>query len=175
MQSISTERLWIFAYGSLLFRPGFDYVSRRRAVAFDYARSFSQASPDHRGTAERPGRVLTLVQRKDASTVGAVYAVVAPHEPLLSELDRREQAGYQRVQLQVHTDVESVSAVTWIAPPGNAYDVGELPLEALAAHVRDSAGPSGRNDDYVFRLERALSELEASDPHVSALSRLLRR
>lgn len=175
MQSISTERLWIFAYGSLLFRPGFDYVSRRRAVVDGYARSFSQASPDHRGTPDRPGRVLTLVERVNASTVGAVYAVAAPYDALLLELDRREQAGYQRAQLEVTTDGGSLSAVTWIAQPGNAYDVGELPLEALAAHVRASAGPSGRNDEYVFRLERALLELDATDPHVSELSRLLRR
>ena len=76
--AISTNRLAIFAYGSLLFRPGFAYLERQRAELHGYARSFSQASPDHRGTPERPGRVVTLWPRADAILLGAVYYVTAP-------------------------------------------------------------------------------------------------
>jgi cation transport regulator ChaC len=172
---ISTNRLAIFAYGSLLFRPGFTYRSRQRATLGGYARSFSQASPDHRGTPESPGRVLTLVEREGASVVGAVYFVDAPAEQLLSELDYRERAGYQRVTLEVTTENESLRAVTWIALPGNAYDVGPLALEVLARQIGVSVGPSGRNDEYVFLLERALGELDAADAHITELSALLRR
>jgi cation transport regulator ChaC len=119
--------------------------------------------------------VLTLVERPGASVAGAVYLVAAPALELLSELDYRERAGYERVQLVVTTATGVIDAVTWIAPPGNEYDVGAMPLEALALHVRDSVGPSGRNDDYVFRLEQALAELGAPDPHITELSALLRR
>jgi cation transport protein ChaC len=171
----STNRLAIFAYGSLLFRPGFAFIHRERAVAHGVVRSFSQASPDHRGTPERPGRVLTLVRVEGKSTIGAVYYVDAPAEKLLQELDYRERAGYQRMSLDVATDHTNVRAVTWIAPPGNLHDVGPLALEELASHMRESAGPSGRNDDYVFQLEAALRELGAEDPQISALSALLRR
>lgn len=172
---ISTNRLAIFAYGSLLFRPGFSYLARERAVLQGFARSFSQASPDHRGTPERPGRVLTLVERVGASTVGAVYYVDAPAQQLLQELDYRERAGYQRVTLEVVLGAGTLHAVTWIARPGNEHDVGQLPLVELAAHMRVSVGPSGRNDDYVFQLEAALVELGGADPFVSELSALLRR
>lgn len=171
----STKRLAIFAYGSLLFRPGFVYLERRRAIAHGYARSFSQASPDHRGTPARPGRVVTLIERAQSSTVGAVYFVKSPALELLFELDERERAGYQRIHLPVSTDGQIQPAVTWIAPPGNAYDAGQLdPLE-LAAHIRVCEGPSGRNDDYVFRLEQALAELGESDSLVSELAAALRR
>lgn len=173
-QKISTNRLAIFAYGSLLYRPGFEFVGRQRAVAEGFERSFSQASPDHRGTPEKPGRVLTLRRAETARTVGAVYFVEAPAERLLAELDYRERAGYERVSIEVSTASERLRAITWIALPGNAHDVGQLPLQALAAHVRSAAGPSGRNDDYVLKLEAALSELEAVDPLVSALAALLR-
>ncbi len=172
---ISTNRLAIFAYGSLLYRPGFEFVGRQRAVAHGFVRSFSQASPDHRGTPEKPGRVLTLVHAPGASTVGAVYFVEAPAEQLLEELDYRERAGYQRVSIEVSTASEQLRAITWIALPGNAHDVGQLSLEALAEHVRSSVGPSGRNDDYVLKLEEALTELEGVDPLVSALAALVRR
>jgi glutathione-specific gamma-glutamylcyclotransferase len=171
----STKRLAIFAYGSLLFRPGFAYLERQRAVARGYARSFSQASPDHRGAPARPGRVVTLVVSAESVAVGALYFVLAPAFELLSELDHRERAGYERVTLAVSTDVDTYQAVTWIAPPGNAYDAGQLALAELAAHIRACAGPSGRNDDYVFQLERALAELDASDPRVTDLAERLRR
>ncbi len=172
---ISTNRLPIFGYGSLLFRPGFGYVARQRACADGYARSFSQASPDHRGTPERPGRVVTLVPRVGESVVGALYFVEAPALELLAELDHRERAGYQRVTLEASADGEKHQAVTWLAPPGNAYDAGHLPLDALAAHIRLCEGPSGPNPDYVFELERALLELGGADAFVSELSALLRR
>lgn len=159
----------------MLFRPGFAYLERQPAQLDGYARSFSQASPDHRGTPDRPGRVLTLVQRPGSSVGGAVYFVAAPARELLVELDYRERAGYERVQLAVTTAAGVIEAVTWIALPGNAYDVGPMSLEALAEHVQVSVGPSGRNDDYVFRLEQALAELGAEDTHVSELAALLRR
>ncbi len=113
-------RLAIFAYGSLLYRPGFEYAERRPAVAVGYARSFSQASPDHRGTSERPGRVVTLVARDGAHCAGAVYFVSGSAEQLLSELDFRERAGYERVRLTALVDGEPLEVVSWIAPPGNS-------------------------------------------------------
>lgn len=172
---ISTKRLAIFAYGSLLFRPGFVYLERQRAALSGYVRSFSQASPDHRGTHERPGRVVTLQPHAQGSVVGALYYVAAPAIELFDELDHRERAGYQRVTVQVTAGAERLPAVTWIAPAGNAYDAGQSSLAALAAHIRLCAGPSGRNDDYVFQLERALAELDGADTFVSELSVLLRR
>lgn len=171
----STNRLAIFAYGSLLFRPGFAFLERQRAVASGYARRFSQSSPDHRGTPQLPGRVVTLVASASATTAGALYFVEAPAFQLLLELDERERAGYQRITLEACTQRERHQAVTWIAPPGNAYDAGHLPLAELSAHIRRCAGPSGRNADYVFHLEAALAELDASDPLVSELAASLRR
>jgi cation transport protein ChaC len=172
---ISTNRLAIFAYGSLLCRPGFAFLERQRAVVDGYVRSFSQSSPDHRGTPERPGRVVTLVASAGTTTTGALYFVQAPAFQLLFELDQRERAGYQRVTLEAYTERERHRAVTWIAPPGNAYDAGQLPLAQLSDHIRRCAGPSGRNADYVFQLEAALGELNATDPQVSELSARLRR
>jgi glutathione-specific gamma-glutamylcyclotransferase len=171
---ISTNRLAIFAYGSLLFRPGFAFLDRQRAVTRGYARRFSQSSPDHRGTPQQPGRVVTLMASAGATTVGALYFVEAPAFQLLLELDERERAGYQRITLEACTEHARYQAVTWIAPPGNAYDAGQLPLGELAAHIRQCTGPSGRNADYVFQLEAALAELNATDPHVSELAASLR-
>jgi cation transport regulator ChaC len=119
--------------------------------------------------------VLTLVTHAEQCVTGAIYWVSAPAESLLRELDHRERAGYERSSIEVTTESGSTPAVTWLAKPGNAYDAGDLELPLLAAHIAASVGPSGRNDDYVFRLKSALDELAAEDSLVSALAALLRR
>ena len=171
---LSGDQLAVFGYGSLLFRPGFEYVERQLAVLSGFRRSFRQASPDHRGTPERPGRVVTLVPVAGASCSGALYVVSSPTDQLLRELDHRERAGYERVSVEVLVAGERRAAVTWLAPPGNPYDAGELEPGALAELVRAATGPSGPNQDYVFLLERALQELGVVDSAVSELAGLLR-
>ena len=171
--SDATE-LVVFAYGSLLFRPGFRYRDRQPASAPGFARSFRQSSPDHRGTPEQPGLVVTLIAQAGASCAGAVYFVSEATTKLLRDLDHRERAGYERVQLEVLVAGRPQQAVTWIAHPGNHYDAGELELPELVELIRGARGPSGANAEYVFLLERALGELGVTDPAVSALAALLR-
>lgn len=118
--------------------------------------------------------MLTLVEQAGAHAVGAVYFVEAPASELLVELDYRERAGYQRVTLEVMLDEGTLEAVTWIAHPGNEHHVEALPLAELASLIRSATGPSGRNDEYVLLLERALAELGSEDPMISALAALLR-
>lgn len=173
--SLPTEVSYVFGYGSLIWRPSFPFVSRQRAVLSGFRRSFRQASSDHRGTPERPGRVVTLVSSLAHHAVGVVYELPQPAAPILAELDHRERAGYERVSLRVTLDGGTVaSAVTWIAAPGNTHDAGELELEALIELIALAQGPSGRNDDYVYRLEAALLELDGADELVTELSRRLR-
>jgi glutathione-specific gamma-glutamylcyclotransferase len=67
--------LWIFGYGSLIWRPDFDYLERRRTRLHGWQRRFWQGSHDHRGIPERPGRVVTLVRAHDGYCDGMAYRV----------------------------------------------------------------------------------------------------
>ncbi len=167
---------WIFASGSLIWRPGFEHVERRPAVLPGYARRFWQASHDHRGTPEAPGRVVTLVVDPSGECRGVVYRVAsAGRDATLAALDVREQDGYERVAVDVVPKRgESVRAVTWIARPGNPSWVGEVPEAELAELIAARVGPSGTNADYLFELAAALRELGVDDGHVHGLERRVR-
>ena len=179
MRGAELPPVWVFAYGSLIFRPGFPFVARRRAYAHGFARRFYQASTDHRGTPERPGRVVTLVPAEGALCGGVAYALDGHAAPqILTLLDHRERGGYVRARVEVVLDAggvgpEKTEALTWIAWPDNPNHAGEAPIEAIANVARQSVGPSGSNREYVERLARVLRELEVDDPHVFALERAI--
>jgi cation transport regulator ChaC len=169
--------MWIFAYGSLIFRPSFAFVERRRAFAPGWVRRFWQGSPDHRGVPEAPGRVVTLIASEGQVCGGCAYRIdPAKSGAILEALDHREQAGFSRRFLPLHdTPGEAVfgEGLTWIAEPDNAHFLGPLPEREIAEWVRTRRGPSGPNAEYVMRLAEALRALDVHDAHVDAIARHL--
>lgn len=168
--------LWVFGYGSLIFRPDFPYVARREGYITDWSRRFWQASLDHRGTFENPGRVATIVASPGARCWGVAYCV-APQERerVLAYLDERECGGYERRMLPFHTpDAEPLDSVlVYIADHGNPNFCGPEELAVTAAFVRAARGLMGPNLDYVSKLAAALQLMGAEDPHVFELARAL--
>jgi cation transport regulator ChaC len=176
------DLVWVFGYGSLIWRPAMAYVARRAARLDGWARRFWQASTDHRGTVDAPGRVLTLVE-SDGAVWGMAYAIACAAWPEIeAALELREQGGYARLVVDVGLAagdragevVETVAGHLYIATPANPYFIGPEPLEATAAIIRRSHGPSGSNVAYVLELDRTLVAMGAADPEVSALAAHLR-
>ena len=168
--------MWIFAYGSLIFRPGFPWIERRRAYVRGWERRFWQGSPDHRGVPEAPGRVVTLIESAEACG-GCAYRI-DPRESgaILAALDAREQAGFERVQLDLLEAPAGAAfgrGVTWIAGSSNAHFLGPLPEAEIATVIRARRGPSGTNADYALRLRDALRALEVVDEHVETIAALV--
>ncbi len=87
------EQIWLFGYGSLIFKADFPYLEQRPASIRGWERRFWQGSHDHRGTEHAPGRVVTLVPRPDAVCGGMAY-LITPGQ--LGALDLREKNGYLR-------------------------------------------------------------------------------
>ncbi len=169
------ESTWIFGYGSLVWRPAFDFVEREVGLVHGYARRFWQGSSDHRGVPGAPGRVVTLVAAADESCAGVAYRI-APERAhaTLARLDERERGGYERARVDVElAEGACVRAVTWVASPSNPNYLGEASLDAMARVVRSSRGPSGHNVEYVLELARALGRLGVRDAHVEALAALV--
>lgn len=176
------EPLWIFGYGSLIWRPAIRHAERRPAWVRGFERRFWQGSTDHRGVPGAPGRVVTLVRRRAARCWGMAYRVPdAEHDAVLEALDERERGGYDRLRLPIHfagagrEEAPGPHALAWVATERNPGYLGPAPLRAIVDQVRGSAGPSGSNREYVLRLAGALREIGAEDPHVFALEALLRQ
>jgi cation transport protein ChaC len=169
--------LWIFGYGSLMWRPDFTFAERCVGVASGWSRRFWQGSTDHRGVPEAPGRVVTLAARPAARCWGLAYRVPAAQvEAVLGRLDHRERGGFDRVDLDVTLQSDrspKVRAISYVAGPGNPNYLGPAPLVEIAAQVRCSVGPSGPNVEYALRLAESLRAFELADEHVFELAALI--
>ncbi|MHC4996578.1 MAG: gamma-glutamylcyclotransferase [Planctomycetota bacterium] len=173
-----SRELWIFGYGSLLWRQGFPFVDRRACFVEGYKRRFWQGSVDHRGVPQRPGRVVTLLRHAPSRCWGAAFRVAPDEiEPVLAQLDHREKGGYRRFNAPVFAaegDAPFAEALVYVATPDNRNYLGCAPLRDIAEQVIAAEGPSGSNREYVLELARSLREMNASDRHVFRLERVLR-
>lgn len=167
----ATAPQWVFGYGSLIYKVDFPWLDRRPARIRGWSRRFWQGSHDHRGTPERPGRVVTLVEEGGASCAGMAYRV----EPgVFAHLDHREKNGYERHLTGLEfRDGPIRRGWIYLAAAGNPAWLGDAPEPAIARQILEAKGPSGSNAEYLLRLADALRGLGAEDPHVFAIEREL--
>lgn len=169
--------LWLFGYGSLIWRPDIDFIDRRPARVQGWSRRFWQGSHDHRGVPDAPGRVVTLIQETAAFCDGMAYLVDREVvDETFSQLDHREKNGYERHQvgLEFHRSGGDAEGVVYIAPIDNFAYLGPAPLEDMARQIHRSEGPSGHNVEYLLELADALRKLNAEDEHVFELEAAVR-
>lgn len=165
------HQVWLFGYGSLIFKADFPFLERRPASIRGWARRFWQGSHDHRGTPAAPGRVLTLIAEPGAVCDGMAY-LITPE--VFGHLDHREKNGYLRFVTDMRFDDGShAEGLVYIATADNAAFLGPAPDAAIARQIAASSGPSGRNRDYLLQLAQALRALGKDDPHVFAIERQL--
>jgi cation transport regulator ChaC len=167
---------WIFAYGSLIWRPTFPFEERTQGWIEGWTRRFWQGSTDHRGVPGAPGRVVTLVRQEGARCDGVAYRLPATgRDAILADLDHREKGGYQRHLVEVVTPACALpGALVYIATEANPEYLGPAALTAITAQIRGARGPTGSNAEYALRLAEALRALQADDAHVYAVADGLR-
>lgn len=163
--------VWLFGYGSLMFRVDFPYIERRPAKIKNWQRRFWQGSHDHRGTQDAPGRVVTLIEQPKSVCRGMAY-LITPE--IFDHLDYREKNGYLRFATElIFDDASSAEGLVYIATEENDAFLGPATEKDIAQQILNAAGPSGRNLDYLLELANVLRELNADDPHVFTVERLL--
>jgi cation transport protein ChaC len=171
------DDLWVFAYGSLMWRPDFAFLERLEARLLGAHRALCVYSFVHRGTPERPGLVLGLDQ--GGACRGIAYRV--------SSQKRRETIAYLRAREQVtsvYREVvrpiwlqreppQRISALCYIVDRGHAQYAGRLSIEQKLHHVRQGHGHSGANRDYVLATVSALEQLGYREGELHLLAKLL--
>ena len=177
MTTPAAHDLWIFAYGSLMWRPGFAYEEARRARLTGYRRAFCIYSVHHRGTPERLGLVLGL--DRGGACEGVAYRIAASKvAETRAYLRARELVnGVYRealvpVELEPYPPV-GVMALAYIVERAHPTYAGRLPLPTQARLIRAARGVSGANLDYLVSTVRHLGELGIRERELERLVTLV--
>lgn len=177
----------MFGYGSLIWKPDFDYDERYMGYVEGYERRFWQGSVHHRGTSERPGRVLTVTKTENGRCCGMVYEVTGAEKikAALEHLETREQriGGYDAVIVPVHVprdingNMTSLTSIMYYATPQNELFMNECACpEMMAEDIATARGVCGYNCEYLLRMcdfMRACLPNEREE-HLYELDRLVR-
>jgi len=165
--------LWVFGYGSLMWRPGFDFVERLPGRLIGEHRSLCVYSFVHRGTPEQPGLVLGLDH--GGTCDGIAYRVAAKNRiATITYLREREQvtAVYHEVirPVLLENGTRSVNALTYVADHDHVQYAGRLSPAEQLSRVLQGQGQSGSNRDYVLSTVKAI---EAEGFHDEDLHQLM--
>jgi glutathione-specific gamma-glutamylcyclotransferase len=175
--ALSGGDLWVFGYGSLMWRPGFAFVEQVPARLIGEHRALCVYSFVHRGTPEKPGLVLGL--DRGGACRGIAFRV--------AEKDRADTIAYLRAREQVTSVYREVmrsvwlesrarqraSALTYVVDRGHVQYAGRLSMAEQLRHVRQGHGQSGANRDYVLATVKAIEAEGFSDSQLHQLAMML--
>jgi cation transport protein ChaC len=164
--------LWVFGYGSLIWRPGFPYLEQRMASLIGAHRSLCVYSWVHRGTPERPGLVLGL--DRGGACRGIAFRI-APSEwdNVVAYLREREQVTSvyrERIRDVRFADGTQAPALTYMVDRGHGQYAGKVDEDTQFSIVRDAHGRSGANRDYIISTAAHLAKLGIRDAQLARLA-----
>ena len=170
------EDLWIFGYGSLIWRPDFDFEERRPARVHGWHRALKMWSRINRGTPERPGLVFGLLT--GGCCKGVVFRIARDRgAETLATLWKREMATavYGPRWLTAHTPQGQVRALAFTLSRKSPSHTGELPEEEYRAIFELASGIYGTTLDYAHRTLEELRRHDIRDRNLERLLRLIQR
>jgi cation transport protein ChaC len=169
--------LWVFGYGSLMWRPGFEFIERVPARLIGEHRALCVYSYVHRGTPEKPGLVLGL--DRGGACRGVAFRVAAENAAsTVAYLREREQVTsvYREVKRSVWLENEArerVSALVYVVDRGHVQYAGRLSPAEQLRHVLQGHGQSGINRDYVLATVKAIEAEGFRDRQLHRLAAML--
>jgi cation transport protein ChaC len=165
---------WVFAYGSLIWDPGFDFHDVRLAQVHGYHRAFCIRSTRYRGTPEHPGVVLGL--DRGGSCIGMAFRLhPASRTAAVDALYEREMTGgvyVARILSCVLPDGQRVQALAFVANrASSSYE--RLDEDEIVRRLTACCGQRGRNREYALRTWRSLAEHGVHCPHLGRVGQRL--
>jgi len=172
LEEAGGDDFWLFAYGSLLWRPEFPFAERRIALVRGYHRRFCLWQWRHRGSDAAPNLMLAL--DSGGSCSGVAYRIAGPNlRAKLRDVWHRELGGdgYRARWMTASTDNGAVRLAGFAINRTGARYAGRLPERQVADTIAMARGHSGTGAEYL--LNTAIS-LEASSLRDSMIWRMQR-
>ena len=166
------KECWIFGYGSLMWRPGFEHAAREPALIHGYHRRLCVYSYVHRGTPEQPGLVLGL--DRGGSCHGMAFQIEGHRwSDTLGYLREREQVTMVYIErmspVRLLSSGRTVNALTYVVDRNHLQYAGVLREGELLVHVRKGKGISGHCADYVRNTASHLREMSIHDATLESI------
>ena len=161
---------WIFAYGSLIWDPGFDYDERCPVRIHGFHRAFCIRSTRYRGTESAPGIVLGL--DRGGSCHGLAYRIAGiSTRDVVEQIYRREMGNYSYLPRMIPiklSDGRHIEALTFVArrvsPGYESLDDAEL-----MRRLRNSRGVRGSNREYAINTWTSLKAMNIVDRRLAGI------
>lgn len=170
------DPLWVFAYGSLIWKPDFDAVEHRRASSYGWHRSFCLKMHRWRGSPEQLGLMMAL--ERGGRCDGVIYRVRAAdrldqiRRMVTREIRYQQNLGMMR-WIPVHIQGRRQRALVFWAGPKGPRILSRLPLEEVAQVLARACGHMGSCAEYLFNTVRHLEEFGIRDRNLWRLQALV--
>lgn len=177
------DGFWVFGYGSLMWRPGFEALECRRARLDGYRRDFALRSIRYRGTPEAPGLVLGLDWHPGECCTGMAFRVCPSRAAeTRAYLHQREMVTRSYIELCLPVTLlcpgpgqgEAVEATVYVLDRTHPQYAGGLDRDAQAEIIARAAGPGGANAEYLYNTVAHLAEIGVADPRLEDIDRRVR-
>lgn len=169
--------IWVFAYGSLIWNPGFDFVEKRGAVARGWHRSFCLGwDLWFRGSPARPGLMLALDRGGSCSGVAFRLPPDAIAANLMALLRREVHIlphPFPPRWVRIETAEGPMRAITFAIDRQSGSYRGRQSPDLIADILSTAAGQSGTMAEYLFQTVNRLEEMGLHDRHLWRLQALV--
>lgn len=169
------HELWVFGYGSLMWKPGFEFLEKSQARLYGYNRRLCIYSFRHRGTPQRPGLVFGL--DRGGSCSGIAFRIAGDRSAEVTEtLWHREMSSgvYQPTMATIDIGGRRVKAGTFVANTRHRQYCAERDPVVMKKLIMQGVGESGANPEYVFNTVAHLDELGVPDRALHTFAEQLR-
>ena len=167
---------WLFAYGSLIWKPEVEAAETRRATAHGWHRSFSMELPRWRGSPDNPGQMMVIerggtchgvaFRLPDSDRTGHIHRMLYRESEYKGDLDNARW-------LNAETAEGRIRALAFWAAPTPGFPFLKLPPEETARRIARACGHLGSNAAYLYNTVAKLAEHGIHDRNLWHLQELV--
>lgn len=172
----ATEPLWLFGYGSLIWKPEIDHVEERVAVARGWHRSFCMNMTRWRGTKDAPGLMMALDRGGQCKGV-AFRLSDGDRRQKLDKLLRREvtlkPTSYHPRLLDLTSAAGPFRALAFVINRKGTTYAGPIEEKVVVERLATSCGHWGSGADYLYNTVKNLEQRGIHDRHLWRLQQLV--